>query len=145
MSSSPTPVFRVGPYGPNSDAVERFLAGLRALSFPDLGRAVGAWRSKIDDAWHDAEDAVSRAIADTERHDERQRALEALYEVFRDAPWFSRREPGSRVPGSDASAQYVATAAMLALLVRDRLEPSQVGVLLAPFEGLIEGDEVRVA
>ena len=41
------------------------------------------------------------------------------------------------VAGSDAAAQYVATIASLALLVRDALSTADFETLYSPFQGLI--------
>jgi hypothetical protein len=125
-------------FGPNTPAIGAFLRALAALSFADLGRAVARWRAIAGgDAWHRAEDAVARAIADTRRHDEQRRVLEPLYSVFRRATWFSACEPGTLIPGSDASAQYVATIAVFTLLVRDRLDPEAFQLLYEPFAEVV--------
>ena len=49
--------------------------------------------------------------------------------------------PELRVQASEASGQYLATLAMLALLVRDRLEPSAFAMLYQPFAPHIALDE----
>ena len=125
------------PYGPNSRLIEEFLTRLQNLPFRDLGRAVQTWRAKVGEEWHHAEDAVGDAIAATDRHEERQRLLERIYHIFRGSTWFSSREPDSLVPGSDASAQYVTSAALFALLVCDALRDGDFATMYAPFAAVI--------
>lgn len=137
-----TGVAMTAPYGPNSSEIERFLDRLPQLSIERLGEAVRAWRAEIAESgtWHSAEDAVSRAIADTGRHRPQWLILERLFNTFRESPWFKPGQPGSLVPGSDAAAQYVTTAALLALLVRDVLAPAAFETLYCPFENIIPAD-----
>lgn len=127
------------PFGPNSSEIEDFLGRLPQLSLQRLGDAVQAWRVELSQsgAWHTAEDAVSRAITETSRHRMQWRILERLFDTFHDAPWFKAAQPGSMVPGSDAAAQYVTTAALLALLVRDVLAPATFETLYFPFQSII--------
>lgn len=131
------------PYGPNSNEIERFLGCLPQLSLERLGDAVGTWRAELakSGAWHTAEDAVGQAIANTGRHRSQWLLLERLFNTFREAPWFKRGQPGSLVPGSDAAAQYVTTAALLALLVRDVLAPATFDTMYNPFKSIIPSDQ----
>jgi hypothetical protein len=130
-------------YGPNSSDIEHFLGRLAQLSLERLGDAVHAWRVELakSSAWHTAEDAVSRAIAETARHRPQWLILERLFNTFREAPWFKAGQPGSLIPGSDAAAQYVATAALLALLVRDVLAPAAFQTLYSPFQSIIPASQ----
>ena len=126
-----------GAYGPNSRQVRAFLHRLEALGFDELGLAIRVWREELSDGWHEADRAVAAAIRDAERHREQETLLEALYDVFRRAPWFTSMLPGTREAASDATAQYIATSALLALLVRDRLAPGYLETLYRPFATLI--------
>lgn len=129
-------------YGPNSSEIEHFFERLQHLSLQGLGDAVRAWRDEVarSSAWHKAEDAVSRAITDTARHAAQWSMLQRLFETFRGAPWYKEHQPGSQVPGSDAAAQYVATAALLALLVRDAVPTETFEILYLPFRDIIPTD-----
>ena len=83
-------------YGPNSSEIEEFLGSLPKLSLERLGDAVRAWRAELAEsgAWHSAEDAVSRAIADTARHRSQWLMVERLFDTLREAPWFKAGQPG---------------------------------------------------
>ena len=124
-------------YGPNTRQVRAFLRRLEDLDFEDLGSAIRIWREELSDGWHEADRAVAAAIRDAERHREQERVLEALYDVFRRAPWFTAEQPGPRVAAADATAQYIATSALLALLVCDRVAPGHLETLYRPFATLI--------
>ncbi len=121
------------PYGPQTRAIERFLDHLRPLSLDDFGHVVAVWRDLVGPAWHDAEDTVSHGIESSGRQRERDAVLERVYDIFREAPWYNAEQPGGRVPGSDATAQYVTTVALFALLVCDQVELRAVETLYAPF------------
>jgi hypothetical protein len=132
-----------GRFGPNTPLVTAFLSCLGRLPFAELGRAVAGWRALVTrpgTAWHRAEDCVAEALAESGRYAEQRHALEALYDVFRRASWFNERAPGTSIPGSDASAQYVTTAALFALLVRDVLDPSDFDAMYAPFADVVPVD-----
>jgi hypothetical protein len=117
---------------------------LQHLSLERLGDAVRAWRDELtrSGVWHSAEDAVSRVITDTGRHRPQWLMLQRVCEIFHDAPWFKEHQPGSQVPGSDAAAQYVTTAALLALLVRDALPNTTFETLYLPFRDIIPADRL---
>lgn len=127
---------------PHAEEVERFFGKLRGLSLEQLGEAIRAWRSALAESgmWHLSEDAVSIAIARTGRHGGQTRIVEHLFNLFREAPWFKDRQPGSQVAGSDAAAQYVATIASLALLVRDAISTADFETLYFPFQALIPAE-----
>ena len=129
-------------YGPHIEEVERFLGKLRGLSLEQLGEVIRAWRGALAESgvWHRAEDAVSIAITRTGRHRGQSAVIERLFNLFRDAPWFKDHQPGSLIAGSDAAAQYVATIASLALLVRDALSTADFEMLYLPFQGLIPAE-----
>jgi hypothetical protein len=103
-----------------------------------LDDVLARWRAQATDgqgeAWFAAEDALGDAITATARHDAQQAVLAAMYELFLRRPGRSGHARSLDDPGSDASTQYVATAALLALLVRDSLAPETVNTLYAPFE-----------
>jgi hypothetical protein len=131
-------------YGPQTSQITAFLARLAELSFEDLGGAVDSWRGLVTGPdWHEAEDHLSVAISETRRFHERERVLEHIYQVFRRSPWFTERKPDSHIPGSDASAQYVTTVALFALLVCDRLSAHDFDVLYSPFAGCIPPSQLE--
>jgi len=129
------------PFGPNTRAVEAFLARLAELSVYDLGRAVGQWRAIATapgGPWYAAEDAIADAVEAAGRHDAQAQGTVAMYDVFRRrARGFSARDSFARVPGSEATAQYVSTSALYALVVRDALSPEAFAVAYGPFADVI--------
>jgi hypothetical protein len=122
---------------PQTRPVRAFLERLEALDMEQLREAIRVWRRELSDGWHEADHAVAVAMRDSQRHREQEAVLEALYDVFRRAPWFTNEHPGTRVASSDATAQYIATSAVLALLVCDRLAPQYLQTLYQPFASLI--------
>src|SRR3954454_2317777 len=98
-----------------------FLDRLEALDLRDLGAAIRRWHSFVGDKWFEAERALSQAISDTHAHRAQRRIIDRLSELFRLARWFTPEAPGAVIGASDASGQYVATVASLALLVREAL------------------------
>ena len=124
-------------FGPQSALVERFFSRLEAMRFEELKEVVDCWRSVVGEEWHRAEDALAQAISRAGRHDEQWRIQEQVFELFRNGPWFKASYPGSLISATEASAQYLVSTALFALLVADELRPSEVAVLYAPFAGVI--------
>ena len=121
-------------------AASKFLGRLAQLEFATLGEVVQRRHrvmAQSHDAWFDAERAVADAVSDAQRHPEQEVLLVHIAEVFRSAPWYKTRHPSSRVGSTEASGQYVATVALLALLVRDRVPPDAFDLLYAPLAGVI--------
>lgn len=132
------------PYGPHSAVMDRFFERFEQLSTQDLRRVLERWRAVVGrGSWFEAEDAVSAAIAATNRYVARDRMQGRLYDIFRTARWFHAVVPGTEVPGNEATAQYVASSALLALLVRERLLAREFDVLYAPFAPIIPADGAR--
>ncbi len=131
-----------GAYG--SPAALRFVGRLAQLELAAVRAAVGAWRETMRDesaAWFAAEEAVARAVVASGRHHEQRPLLIHLADAFANHVWYRARRhlpPGApapelRVRATEASGQYLGTLAMLALLVRDRLEPATFARLYRPF------------
>lgn len=137
MSHTPPSDSDTAAYGPQTPQIRSFLERLEALDMEQLRQAIRTWREELSDGWHEADQAVATAMRDSRRHEEQEAVLEALYEVFRRAPWFTAEHPGARIAASDATAQYIATSALLALLVCDRLAPEYLHTLYQPFASLI--------
>lgn len=114
-------------------AASKFVGRFAQLDITSLGASIHAWQHSADEQWFEAEAQVAKAIGDTRRYSEQEILLSNIAEVFRRASWFRGAEPGASIGASDASAQYVGTLAMLALLVRDRLRPEQLELLYRPF------------
>lgn len=120
----------------------KFLGRLAGLDMADLVEAIEVWRGAVGERWFDAEAAVTRAIDESGRYAEQEILLGHMAELFRRQPWFKRPQPGTPVQASEPGAQYVATLVMLAVLAGDRLRPSDLELLYAPFAGTIPADEL---
>ena len=118
-------------------AAAKFLGRIAQLEIEELGVAVRTCHRAAGTAWFAAEDAVAQAITAAGRHAEQEVLLEQIAQLFRTVPWFTPAQPGARIHASEPSGQYVATIAMLALLVRDRIGPADFELLYAPFATLI--------
>jgi hypothetical protein len=124
-------------------AASKFVGRLAQLDLRSLGEAIAAWRAAVastDAAWFDAEAAVAGAIAAANRHTEQRILVGYIGDLFVDSRWFSAEAPGTLIGAAEPAAQYVATLAMLALLVRDRLAPGEFELLYRPFARLIPPD-----
>jgi hypothetical protein len=111
-------------------SVDAFLARLAALPPRELTDVLRAWRLAPHraPAWRDAEDAVGDAIARTRRHAALERLRDVVHATVRTAA------PYGGLGARDAAAvEYLAGAAIGALLVRDALTPSHARTLRAPF------------
>jgi len=98
-------------------------------------------------AWFAAEDVVAQAIVAAGRQREQRPLLMQVADVFAHDVWYGaggRRgpAPGARARATEASGQYVATLAMLALLVRDHLEPAALELVYRPFAAAIPVEEL---
>jgi hypothetical protein len=106
--------------------------------------AVATWRESMRhdlEAWFAAEEAVARAVVAAGRHHEQRPLLIHVADAFANHVWYRARRPhppGAPAPelhvrATEASGQYLGTLAMLALLVRDHLEPATFARLYRPF------------
>jgi hypothetical protein len=123
----------------------KFLGRLAQLDLAALGVAIHAWRAAVvasGEAWFAAEESVARAIRNTRRYDEQEVLLRHVTELFRRARWFVPTAPGARIRATEASGQYVATTAMLALLVADQIATADFELLYRPFATLIPTAEL---
>lgn len=111
----------------------KFVGRFAQMDIESLGVSIRTWHRLADKRWFQAEAAVAEAIEATSRYREQEMLLEKIAEVFRRASWFRRSEPGAGVGASEPSSQYVGTLAMLALLVRDRIDPDHFNILYQPF------------
>ena len=121
----------------------KFLGRLSQLDFNTLGEAVRTWHriaAESGDLWFIVEESVARAVHDSSRYTEQDVLLRHMSTLFLESTWFTSAQPGVRIRAAEPSAQYVATIAMLALLVRDRLLPDEFELLYRPFAGAIPVD-----
>jgi hypothetical protein len=135
------------------EAARRFVGRLAQLDPDAVSAGVRAWRESMREesgAWFAAEEAVAHAVVASGRHDEQRPLLMYVAESFAYRVWYGGRArltlgesaPEIRVGATEASGQYLATLAMLALLVRDHLEPATFEILYRPFAALIPVVEI---
>lgn len=134
-------------------AASQFVGRVSQLDIGAIRTAVQAWRQAMraeSDTWFAAEQAAGRAVLAAGRTAEQEVLLDRIAECVLRGVWYrggargeSPRTPEERVGATEASAQYVSTVAMLALLVRDRLPAAQFAVLYRPFATLISVADLR--
>jgi hypothetical protein len=131
--------------GPTGRLVERFLARLARLDLDDFAAVVARWRDSLrdDDAWYAAEDAVGDAVARTLRDGPMWEVQDAVYSIFRGAPWYGKQPVADRAP-SEFAAQYLAQTAAVALLVADTLSAEHLRTILTPFADRIPLHELAL-
>lgn len=127
-------------------SASKFLGRFAQLDPLTLGDAVHRWRAAMardNGGWFAAERAMAAAVRTSGRSAEQHVLLGQMAEVFqRHARLAAAPEPASGAGASEASLQYIATVVMLALLVRDHLEPPAFELLYHPFSDLIPIDEL---
>lgn len=125
------------PYGPNTAEVRRFLVQLAGLGTADKAGVVARYATlSATPAWHAAESALATAIERSGREPQRDALSGPLLQLVR------RPDATATVSEEAALAQLdpvaePALAALLAIMMRDVLPGEAVGVLVAPFEGVI--------
>jgi hypothetical protein len=123
----------------------KFIGRFSQLALADLRVPIERWRRTVSLAssqWFGAESALSDAMLATGRHAEQEILLEQLLLAMRRAGWMRRSEALEVVGASEASVQYTASLAVLALLVRDRLGAREFALLYSPFAPLIPLEEL---
>jgi hypothetical protein len=122
----------------------KFVGRVAQLHLEGVRAAVETWRDLMRDeagAWFAAEEVVARAVVVSGRRGVQKELLLHVAEAFAHAVWYGGRAdaapPETRVRATEASGQYLATLAMLALLVRDRLDAGTFDVVYRPFAALV--------
>lgn len=130
-------------------AASKFIGRLAQLDLAAVSAAVRSWHEIMraeSDAWFAAERATAHAVSSAGRRAEQEILLGHVAECFRRAVWYRRTQPQAppevRVGSTEASAQYLATVAMVALLVRDCLDPYGFELLYRPFARHIPVEEL---
>jgi hypothetical protein len=129
-------------------AALRFIGRLAQLDHAAVHATIETWREAMrtdSRAWFAAEEAVARAVVASGRQVEQRPLLGHVADAFAYRVWYrdaSSYGPGLlapevRIQGTEASGQYVGTLAMLALLVRDQVDPAAFELLYRPFAALI--------
>ena len=129
----------------------KFVGRLAQLDLDAVCAVVASWHQTMrveTDAWFAAEEAVGEAIVASGRRAEQEPLLLYVAQAFARAVWYGpdgRRAvvaPERRVGATEATGQYLATLAMLALLVRDHLEAATFDLLYRPFAAHIPPAEL---
>jgi len=132
--------------GAGLSAASKFLGRFAQLDLLTLGDAIHRWHRTVTedgDAWFEAEDAVAQAVHDARRHPDQEILLRHMADLFLREPWFTAAQPGARIRAAEPAGQYVATLAMLAVLVRDRLDPQEFELLYRPFASVVPVSELE--
>jgi hypothetical protein len=83
---------------------------------------------------------MAHAVVASGQRDAQKELLMHVAEAFAYGVWYSGRAgaaPETRVRATESSGQYLATLAMLALLVRGHVDAGTFDVLYGPFRELI--------
>ena len=118
----------------------KFIGRLALLDLDQLGEAIQRWHrtaAEHGDAWFVAEAAVADGVERTRRHTEQSVLLRHMGNLFLSKSWFTAAAPGARIRAAEPAGQYVATLAMLAILVRDGITPAQFDLVYHPFHAII--------
>jgi len=127
----------------------KFVGRVSQLDLETMRAAVLAWRELMataTEAWFAAERAAARAVQEAQRTAQQRTLLAQMADGVLHGVWYREarterdrrserdRRPELQVGATEASAQYVATVAMLALLVRDRISAGDFALLYEPFD-----------
>ena len=132
-------------------AATKFVGRVSLIDADTLRTVVATWHDVMrteSETWFAAERATAEAIVAAERTGEQGELISELSDHFlrrvwyRAAPGHAPRTPERRVGATEASGQYVATLAMLALLVRDHIAAREFDVLYSPFVQIIRAEEL---
>jgi hypothetical protein len=124
------------------DVARRFVGRVALLDLGAVRAIADSWHRSMregSDAWFAAEEAVGQAVIMSGRHGQQRPLLMAVADVFANSVWYGPAArsggapPERRVGATEATGQYLTTLAMLALLVRDHLEPPTFELLYQPF------------
>jgi hypothetical protein len=127
-------------------AASKFVGRVSQLDAAALQAVVTAWHDAMradSDAWFAAERATAYAVAASGRQAEQEFLIRHISDRFLRRVWYrgsgnhTPRTPEVRVGASEASGQYVATVAMLALLVSDQMAEAELAVLYRPFTDVV--------
>jgi hypothetical protein len=131
-------------------AAAKFVGRVAQLDHDAVREVVATWRQSMRaayDSWFAAEDAVAQAIASSGRHVEQRPLLMHVADAFSQRVWPGGGDERSgaaerHVHATEASGQYLATLAMLAVLVRDHLDAATFDQVYEPFGRLVPISEL---
>ena len=130
-------------------AAAGFVGRVSELDLPRVRAVIASWHEAVardPDGWFAAEAAVADAVAGSGRRAEQRVLLMEMADAFCHAVWYRRAARAAAaerfVHATEPSGQYVATLAMLALLVRDLLDPGDFATVYAPFAAVIPAGDL---
>ena len=132
-------------------AASKFVGRVSLLDADALRTVVAIWHDVMradSDVWFAAERVTAETIVKARRAAEQEMLIGGLSDHFlrrvwyRSVPGHEARTPERRVGATEATGQYVATLAMLALLVRDHLTQADFDVLYRPFAQIIRAEDL---
>ena len=129
-----------------TQAANKFIGRVAQLDVQDVVESIGKWHEMMraeSGAWFAAESAIGEAIVAAGLEARQEQLLVHVAECFAKQVWRPIRRAETRVGNTEASGQYLATVAMLALLVRDRLSPETFELAYRPFAALIPAAELE--
>jgi hypothetical protein len=135
----------------NVRAAAKFVGRVAQLDIAAIRAAVATWRAIMraeSDTWFMAEAAAGRAVLATGRSAPQERLLGEVAMAVLHGVWYRRgllgeEPPETRVDATEASGQYVASVALVAVLVSDELEAAQFELLYLPFALTIPVEELE--
>ena len=124
-----------------------FVRRLGSLDVTDLEAVAHVWRRAIAEdpaGWFASESAAARAVRAAGRERDQEAVIAALSDVVRRRGWWRLDYPdgATRAGFTEASVQYAATLAAIALVVRDVLPAQDLELIYAPFAALIPLSEL---
>lgn len=129
-------------------AASKFVGRVSQLDAAAIRAAVQAWRDVMrseSEGWFAAERAAGNAVLAAGRSAEQQVLLGHLSDAVLRTVWYRGgvgQTPEARVGATEASGQYIASIAMLALLVRAHLEAGDFELLYRPFADVVPVEEL---
>ena len=131
------------PYGPATTAIRRFLVRLAALGTTERAQACMAYAAAVDTRrWQRAETALAAVMERSGRGAAQEAVSGPLLQLVHRpeiAPLPDTASPDEAIATLDPVAEP-ALAALLALIVRDLLEPAMFATLYAPMDEVIPVD-----
>jgi len=131
--------------GSGVEQASKFVGRLALMESALLTRSIAGWRAESVDGyarWLRAERAVAHGVESTHRQAQESRLLGHLDSALCRRPLGSLCRPATGTR-TEPSSDYVAAMAMLALLVRDVIEPAHFDVLYLPFREIVAEQELE--
>lgn len=126
-------------------AAKKFIGRVSQLDLGAVQDAVRIWHDmmRVDTSgWFAVERAIGQAVIAAGLETRQEALLIHVAECFVRRVWAQDGAAELRVGTTEASGQYLATVAMLALLVREHVSPDTFAIAYRPFATAIPADEL---